>query len=92
MIRLHENGFVQQSVSDRNLLVQPGPLSAAPDKRSLKTPSFRLIDFGRGMFRDNKDFNKEFFSKSSPTMVDGHPAQVVDTYNRMISDSNNLRY
>jgi len=42
--------------------------------------------------RDNKDFNKEFFSKSSPTMVDGHPAQVVDTYNRMISDSNNLRY
>jgi len=42
--------------------------------------------------RDNKDFNKEFFSKSSPSMVDGHPAQVVDTYNRMISDSNNLRY
>jgi len=42
--------------------------------------------------RDNKDFNKEFFSKSSPSMVDGHPAQVVETYNRMISDSNNLHY
>jgi hypothetical protein len=42
--------------------------------------------------RDNKDFNKEFFSKSSPTMVDGHPAQVVEKYNRMINDSNNLRY
>ena len=42
--------------------------------------------------RDNKDFNKEFFSKSSPTMVEGHPAQVVETYNRMIGDSNNLRY
>lgn len=42
--------------------------------------------------RDNKDFNKEFFSKSSPTMVDGHPAQVVEQYNRMIGDSNNLRY
>ncbi len=42
--------------------------------------------------RDNKDFNKEFFSKSSPNMVDGHPAQVVETYNRMIGDSNNLRY
>lgn len=42
--------------------------------------------------RDNKDFNKEFFSKSSPQMVDGHPAQVVETYNRMISDSNHLRY
>jgi hypothetical protein len=42
--------------------------------------------------RDNKDFNKEFFSKSSPSMVDGHPAQVVEQYNRMIGDSNNLRY
>jgi hypothetical protein len=42
--------------------------------------------------RDNKDFNKEFFSKSAPNMVDGHPAQVVETYNRMIGDSNNLRY
>jgi len=42
--------------------------------------------------RDNKDFNKEFFSKSSPSMVDGHPAQVIETYNRMIGDSNNLRY
>jgi hypothetical protein len=42
--------------------------------------------------RDNKDFNKEFFSKSSPSMVEGHPAQVVEKYNRMIGDSNNLRY
>lgn len=42
--------------------------------------------------RDNKDFNKEFFSKSSPSMVDGHPAQVVEKYNSMIGDSNNLRY
>jgi hypothetical protein len=42
--------------------------------------------------RDNKDFNKEFFSKSSPRMVEGHPAQVIETYNRMIGDSNNLRY
>lgn len=42
--------------------------------------------------RDNKDFNKEFFSKSSPTMVDGHPAQVIEKYNRMINDSNHLRY
>ena len=42
--------------------------------------------------RDNKDFNKEFFSKSSPSMVEGHPAQVIEKYNRMIGDSNNLRY
>jgi hypothetical protein len=42
--------------------------------------------------RDNKDFNKEFFSNSRPQMVDGHPAQIVDCYNSMISDSNRLRY
>jgi hypothetical protein len=42
--------------------------------------------------RDNKDFNKEFFSSSSPQMVDGHPAQVIEKYNRMINDSNHLRY
>jgi hypothetical protein len=42
--------------------------------------------------RDNKDFNKEFFSKSSPNMVSGHPAQLIDKYNRMVSSSNNLRF
>lgn len=42
--------------------------------------------------RDNKDFNKEFFSKSSPSMVDGHPTQVVEAYNRAIEASNRLRY
>jgi hypothetical protein len=42
--------------------------------------------------RDNKDFNKEFFSKSSPAMVSGHPAQLIDKYNRMVNSSNNLRF
>jgi hypothetical protein len=42
--------------------------------------------------RDSKDFNKEFFSSSNPSMVDGHPAQVIEKYNRMINDSNHLRY
>jgi HSP90 family molecular chaperone len=42
--------------------------------------------------RDNKDFNKEFFSNSNPSMVDGHPAQVIEKYNSMINDSNRLRY
>lgn len=42
--------------------------------------------------RDNKDFNKEFFSSSNPSMVEGHPAQVIEKYNRMINDSNHLRY
>ncbi len=42
--------------------------------------------------RDNKDFNKEFFSKSSPSMVAGHPAQLIDKYNRMVNSSNSLRF
>ena len=31
----------------RNMLVQPGPLSAPRTERSMDTPSFRIIDFGR---------------------------------------------
>jgi hypothetical protein len=32
---------------------QPGPLNVGPEERSLETPSFRVIDFGRGQhFRD----------------------------------------
>ena len=42
--------------------------------------------------RDNKDFNKEFFSNSNPRLVDGHPAQLVENYNRAIEASNRLRY
>lgn len=49
LLRLHDNGFSQNSIAERNLLVQPGPLTVAPHLRSLKTPSYRLIDFGRGL-------------------------------------------
>lgn len=42
--------------------------------------------------RDNKDFNKEFFSKSNPRMVEGHPAQLIENYNRAVDASNRLRY
>ncbi len=42
--------------------------------------------------RDNKDFNKEFFSSSNPRMVEGHPAQLVEAYNRAIDASNRVRY
>jgi hypothetical protein len=42
--------------------------------------------------REKKDFNKEFFSNSNPSMVDGHPAQIVQKYNSMIQASNNLRF
>lgn len=49
MTRLHYAHFIQNSFYVRNILVQPGPLTAPPHKRSKKTPSFRLIDFGRAM-------------------------------------------
>ncbi|KAL4254728.1 hypothetical protein AB1N83_012849 [Pleurotus pulmonarius] len=46
--RLHNAGFLQGSAYRRNMLVQPGPLTVAPELRSMDTPSYRLIDFGRG--------------------------------------------
>lgn len=49
MLRLHYAGFIQGSFYVRNILAQPGPLTVPPEQRSKKTPSFRVIDFGRGM-------------------------------------------
>ncbi|KAI0339273.1 hypothetical protein BDW22DRAFT_1400509 [Trametopsis cervina] len=49
MRRLHYAGFIQGSFYTRNILTQPGPLTVPPEKRSNKTPSFRVIDFGRGL-------------------------------------------
>ena len=46
--RLNIAGFIQHSIAERNILVQPGPLSKPLAERSMKTPSFRIIDFGRG--------------------------------------------
>ena len=43
----HQAGFIQGSVYTRNILIQPGPLTIPPSKRSLASPSFRIIDFGR---------------------------------------------
>jgi hypothetical protein len=33
----------------RNVLVQPGPLTVPRANRSLDEPSYRIIDFGRGI-------------------------------------------
>ncbi|KAJ7151192.1 hypothetical protein C8R46DRAFT_1123518 [Mycena filopes] len=45
---LFREGFMQNSFYVRNILVQPGPLTDPPHQRSIRTPSFRLVDFGRG--------------------------------------------
>ena len=47
--RLHRAGFSQGSFSPRNILVQPGPLHVPPAERTMDKPSYRIIDFGRGI-------------------------------------------
>lgn len=51
-LRFHEANWVHGSLSPRNILVQPGPLENAHHHRSLKSASFRLIDFGRSRMRE----------------------------------------
>ena len=48
MHRLHAAGFTQGSFYERNILVQPGPLTLPSPKRLHGNPSYRIIDFGRG--------------------------------------------
>ncbi|KAI0289416.1 hypothetical protein B0F90DRAFT_1794481 [Multifurca ochricompacta] len=50
--RLHEANFVQGSPSPRNVVVQPGPLTVPKGERSLHKPSYRILDFGRGLSAD----------------------------------------
>jgi hypothetical protein len=53
---LHHAKVLQQSTYVRNMLMQPGPLTVPPHQRSIKTPSFRIIDFGRAVtFNDSND-------------------------------------
>ena len=51
-MRLHHAGFLQGSLYVRNVVVQPGPLSAPPAARSRHCPSYRIIDFGRAEHRE----------------------------------------
>ncbi|KAM5546094.1 hypothetical protein V8D89_000220 [Ganoderma adspersum] len=48
LLRLHHMDIVQGSFYVRNIMCQPGPLTLPPEQRSYDTPSFRIIDFGRG--------------------------------------------
>ena len=45
---LHRKGFAHGSLFERNVVVEPGPICLPPEERSLASPSFRLVDFGRG--------------------------------------------
>ncbi|KAI9449666.1 hypothetical protein BJY52DRAFT_1126563 [Lactarius psammicola] len=48
--RLHNARFAQKSTYPRNIVVQPGPLTHPRAERSFNDPSYRLIDFGRGVY------------------------------------------
>ena len=50
-VNLHNAGFLQGSIYPRNMLIQPGPLTLPPSERSLASPSFRIIDFGRAEYK-----------------------------------------
>ncbi|KAI0922746.1 hypothetical protein AcV5_009639 [Taiwanofungus camphoratus] len=63
ILRLHLADFVQGSMYIRNVLWQPGPLTVPPEKRSRKTPSFRIIDFGRAV--NYKDLVEHYRNRKS---------------------------
>jgi len=49
LLRLHFANYLHNSFHERNIVIQPGPLTRRPIERSMKTPSFRVIDFGRSL-------------------------------------------
>lgn len=52
--RLHYANFKHNSIFERNILIQNGPLQYPPWKRSALHRRFRLIDFGRTRKLDQK--------------------------------------
>ncbi|OCH91165.1 hypothetical protein OBBRIDRAFT_729319, partial [Obba rivulosa] len=87
--RMHDAGFIQNSFFTRNLLVQAGPLTRPPVERSSSTPSFRIIDFGRGEFRDDAKLRKlsaseleravqEFIQRMMSEVLAAHEVLLLD--------------
>ncbi|KAI0357716.1 hypothetical protein OH77DRAFT_1398580 [Trametes cingulata] len=44
---LHEAGVAHGSAHPRNILAQPGPLDVPAERRSMRTPSYRIVSLGR---------------------------------------------
>jgi hypothetical protein len=72
--RLHNARFIQGSTYERNILVQPGPLTLPRAERSLDNPSYRLIDFGRGECFDEDE------SDSADEKIKDERSRVVYGY------------
>jgi hypothetical protein len=49
----------------RNVLVQPGPLTVPLANRSLDEPSYRIIDFGRGITLDVNGYSLEALNREA---------------------------
>ncbi|KAF8333622.1 uncharacterized protein EI90DRAFT_2994581 [Cantharellus anzutake] len=47
LYQIHLANYTHHSAHIRNIVTQPGPLTLPPRSRSLKDPSFRMVDFGR---------------------------------------------
>ncbi|KAI0649765.1 hypothetical protein C8Q79DRAFT_901234 [Trametes meyenii] len=80
ILRLHYLEIVQGSFYVRNIMMQPGPLTVPPEKRSSDTPSFRIIDFGRGESWDwyAKDTRKNGRYNSPETLRSDFMASIGD--------------
>lgn len=50
LMRLQFEQYLHGSFHERNIVMQPGPLTKPPLARPLQTPSFRVIDFGRTLY------------------------------------------
>ncbi|KAH9931571.1 uncharacterized protein B0H18DRAFT_952725 [Fomitopsis serialis] len=71
VVRLQLAEFLQGSMYVRNILWQPGPLWKPPQERSRKTPSFRIIDFGRAMYWNEHVVKEEDVQKKETKAKDG---------------------
>ncbi|KAF7331045.1 hypothetical protein MVEN_02444800 [Mycena venus] len=68
-LRLHLSGVLQKSAFKKNILVQPGPLTVPPQTRSMHSPSFRVIDFGRALWRPTRN-QKEWLDEREAEVKD----------------------
>ncbi|KAH9924993.1 uncharacterized protein BXZ73DRAFT_79122 [Epithele typhae] len=60
---LHDAGFANLSANPYDILVQPGPLGVPSAQRSLRAPSFRIVDFGRAEARASRRTNADEFEE-----------------------------
>ncbi|KAJ7196999.1 hypothetical protein GGX14DRAFT_472515 [Mycena pura] len=79
-LRLHLSGFLQKSAFKKNILVQPGPLTVHPSQRSLETPGFRIIDFGRAVRRPPVGNQKDWLDEKESEVRDVQKVLRIPRY------------